>query len=219
MQISSAFGCLVSTVGIHSHVLSMNFACSPCLLPSSSFTISGKKKLKATATVQIWKIKTVPCIFTVVYVFNLNALVYFVTLPRHLTIPLTRFFQVNLKCQLTHTLPWEIIQIATVQLAKLLFCYVNLFLFCRSRWRCRRCRLSNLLLLSKNFAIMVTWRSHFSPLLSANFRIVIVHRSADKVFFCTRSLRKTCWFLDWVRLFSQRDLCLTNRFHSKICEW
>ena len=88
-----------------------------------------EKKLKATATVQIWKIKTVPCIFTVVYVFNLNVLVYFVTLPRHLTIPLTRFFQVNLKCQLTHTLPWEIIQIVTVQLAKLLFCYINLFLF------------------------------------------------------------------------------------------
>lgn len=36
----------------------------------------------------------------------LNALVYFVTLPRHLTIPLTHFFQVNLKCQLTHPLPW-----------------------------------------------------------------------------------------------------------------
>ena len=143
-----------------------------------------EKKLKATATVQNWKIKTVPCIFTVVYVFNLNALVYFVTLPRHLTIPLTRFFQVNLKCQLTHTLPWEIIQIATVQLAK----YVVLLLykpisFCRSRWRCRRCRLSTLLLLSKNFATMVTWRSHFSPLLSVNFRIVIVHRSADKLFF------------------------------------
>ena len=88
--------------------------------------------------------------------------------------------------------------------------------FCRSRWRCRRCRLSTLLLLSKNFATMVTWRSHFSPLLSANFRIVIVHRSADKVFFALVRLGKLVGF--WTEsVYSPREICIwqivsTQRF-------
>lgn len=49
----------------------MSFACSPCLLPSSSFTISGKK-IKSYCHGTDLKIKTVPCIFTVAYVFSLS---------------------------------------------------------------------------------------------------------------------------------------------------
>ena len=37
-------------------------------IPSSPFTISGKKILKAIATAQIWKTKTVPCTFTAAYI-------------------------------------------------------------------------------------------------------------------------------------------------------
>ena len=47
--------------------------------------------------------------------------------------------------------------------AKLLFCYLNLLLFGSSRCRHRRLCLNFLLLWSKNFATMVTWR-HNSPL-------------------------------------------------------
>ena len=43
---------------------------------------------------------------------NLNARLYFVTLPRHLiSRSRTRVFQENLKCQWTHPLPWEMILI------------------------------------------------------------------------------------------------------------
>lgn len=59
-------------MGIHSQVLSINeLACSPCLLPSTSFTISGKK-IKSYCHGTDLKIKTVPCIFTVAYVFGLS---------------------------------------------------------------------------------------------------------------------------------------------------
>ena len=43
------------------------------------------------------------------------------------------------------------------------FTTLNLLLFCRSLCRHRRCWLSSLLLWSRNFATMVTWR-HTSPL-------------------------------------------------------
>ena len=43
------------------------------------------------------------------------------------------------------------------------FTKINLLHFCRSLWRCCRCCLSSLLLWSRNFATMVTWR-HTSPL-------------------------------------------------------
>ena len=42
------------------------------------------------------------------------------------------------------------------------FTNINLSLFCRSRCRRHHCRLSSLLLSSKNWATMVTWR-HTSP--------------------------------------------------------
>ena len=48
-------------------------------------------------------------------------------------------------------------------LAQLLFTNINLLPFCRSRRLRRRCWLSSLLLWSKHFSTMVTWR-HTSPL-------------------------------------------------------
>ena len=50
------------------------------------------------------------------------------------------------------------------------FTNINLLLFCRSRCRRRLCCLSSLLLSSKNWATMVTWR-HTSPLYCKLFQI------------------------------------------------
>ena len=53
-----------------------------------------------------------------------------------------------------------------------------------------------------------------------SWRIVMFHPSADKLAWFTRSLRKTCLFVDWVlQLRPQSDLCLANlnSFLLKIC--
>ena len=56
------------------------------------------------------------------------------------------------------------------------YCFVNinLLLFCRSCCRRRRRCLGPLLLWSRNFATMVTWR-HTSPLYNTSYNIAILH--------------------------------------------
>ena len=78
MQISNAFSSRGDTLS-----LSINLACSNIYhhLPSP---FPGEQFYKAITTAQIWKIKTVPCIFTAGYTYKLEWTCSFVKLRRHL---------------------------------------------------------------------------------------------------------------------------------------
>ena len=80
MKISNAFGSCGNTLSLSTNFASSKYHHLPLPFPG--------EQLIAIATAQIWKITTVPC---------------------GSSRGPTRFFQVNLKCQWTPPLPWEII--------------------------------------------------------------------------------------------------------------
>ena len=106
MQVSNAFCCLdeLCLFDVHYHRL---------LSPFKSYSHrtglenkNGSLRLHGGFFLCFCALK-----YTKTHVINLNTREHFVTLPRHLpswAVQCIRFFKVNLKCQWTHPLPWEI---------------------------------------------------------------------------------------------------------------